>query len=245
MNGLSPDVLEHSLAFKGQSAQLFNDVIRQVRCLTQDQGSIYPPTQFPNPPNRVPESTLRRVPESDLNGYLFPAEAVAVTVLLTECSALAQAWGRSFETSNKLHAVLQLPPEGLDNDAIAGIAEFGDTLAAASAVREWLANGDGEPTGTTINDKFKRGLWRRYSGAIGQDNLGLGSTTSEAIVRTIAEFARRDIPHNPEGARTPEDVGAKIESRIHGARLAQELYLEALALASTVLSSFDDPKEER
>lgn len=240
MSGLSPDVLEHALAFKGQSAQLFDEAVSQVRSLAQGQRRIYPPTQFPIPPDRVPESTLRLTPESDLNGRLLPAEAVAVTVLLTECSALAQAWGRNFKTSATLHGVLQLPPEGLDHDAIAGIAEFGDSLAAVAAVREWTENGEGEPAGTTMMDLVKRKLWRRYRNALGEDKLALGPTTAETIVHAISESARRDIPHNPEGARTPEDIAAKIEkieSRIHGARLAKQLYLEARTLASQVLLS--------
>lgn len=168
-------------------------------------------------------------------------EAVAVSVLLTECSALAQAWGRDFQTSGKLHEVLQLPREGLGHDAIAGIAEFGDTLAAAAAVREWQSNGSGEPTGATILDNIKRKLWRRYGDVIRGDDLRLGPTTAETIVQSIAESAREHIPHNPEGARTPEDIAVKIESRIHGARLAEQLYLETLALATEVLSLSDDP----
>lgn len=236
MNGLSPDALKHSLAFKGQSARLFSDAVEQVRLLSEAGRGIYPPIQFPIPPDGVAESTLRVTPDSDFNGYLLPAEAVAVSILLDECGALAQAWGRTFERSNKLHAALQLSPHGSDYDAISGFAEFGDTLAAASAVRERLENKLGEPDGTTIKDNMERKLWRRFSDSLGKDNLGLGLATSEAVISSIADLANQNIPNNPCGARTPDEIKSKIESRIHGARLAKNLYLEALGLAAQVFS---------
>lgn len=232
---ISTNALDHALAFSENSAQLFSDAIEQVKILAKKTDAIYPPTLFPTVRNPYPESTIRLQPDSDFDGQLTLAEAAATVVLLNEVSALAQASGRTYEMSDKLHVVLQLPEDGWQSDTIDGLAEFGDMIGWAARIRERIISGEGMPNGKTIGDMAKKGWWDKFEKPVRQDGLKLGKNTAQAIIKTVGELAERDIPNNPEGAKTPEQKAARIASKKHGAKLAAQLYLESLKMASKIL----------
>jgi len=232
---LSTNALDHALAFSENSAQLFSDAIEQVKILAKTADAIYPPIGFPTWRNRYPESTIRLQPDSDFDGQLTFAEAAATVILLNEVSALAQASGRSYEMSDKLHTVLQLPESGWQSDTIDGLADFGNMLGWAARIRERIISGEGMPNEKTLGNAAKRSWWDKFEKPVRQDGLKLGENTAEAIIKTIVELAKRDIPNNPEGAKTPEQMAARIASKKHGADLAAQLYLEGLKMAAKIL----------
>ena len=232
---LSTNALDHALAFSKNSAQLFSDAIEQVKILAKTSDAIYPPTDFPRVTNRFLESTIRLQPDSDFDGQLTFAEAAAVVVLLNEVSALAQASGRNDEMSNKLHIVLQLPENGWQSDTIDGLADFGNMLGWAARIRERIISGEGVPNEKTLGDAAKRFWWDKFEKPVRQDGLKLGKNTVEAIIKTIEGLAKRDIPNDPQGAKTPDKITARIASKKHGAELAAQLYLESWRLASKIL----------
>jgi hypothetical protein len=232
---LSTNALDHALAFRENSAQLFSDAIGQVKVLARTSDAIYPPIGFPTWRNRCSESTIRLQPDSDFDGQLTFAEAAATVVLLNEVSALAQASGRTDEMSDKLHAVLQLPENGWQSDTIDGLADFGNMLGWAARIRERIISGEGAPNGKTLGDAAKRSWWNKFEKPVRQDGLKLGENTAQAIIKTIVALAERDIPNNPEGAKTPDQIAARIASKKHGAELAAQLYLESWRLAAKIL----------
>ncbi len=204
----------------------------QTESFVSTRRAIYPPAVFPSLRKTQPESSIRENPKSDFHGRLSPAEAAAVLVLLTESSALCQAFAESWDTARKIDELLGISGDLWQSDVIEGFSSFGNMLGLAAGVRE-----SEEIIGKikTIGDKIKKDWWDKFHGAIEQDGKILGRATASAIERTVGEFAERDIPNNPEGARNNEEIRTRIASQKRGAQLARKLYLETFSLTSRQL----------
>ncbi len=233
-NKLTTDILKSSLAFQGNSAELYQNAVEEVRRLSTDNRSIYPPKTFPDVRNPIPESSLRTKPsERIMEGALSPAEAVAVKVILDESSALAQSLGIGWERSAKLRKVLKLPKEGWGHDTIEAICDFGGYVCIAAGVRELLL----------ADEKFKEGDiikkdWHdEFAKPLRKDNLTIGENTSDAIVEYLTSYYEEHIPQNSEGAKNEKEIETRIASRKHGVLLGKKLYLETLKLASNEFST--------
>ena len=133
---LTRDVLKHALAFKGNSIDLFNDAVSEVKSLTSDGSSVYPPYEYPSLYHPERATTLTKSPESGFVGRLAPAEAVAVRVLQEESLALMQSFARNFETSRKIDEILGTGEHTSQSDAMEGIVDFMQIISMASGVRE-------------------------------------------------------------------------------------------------------------
>jgi len=166
MSELTTDVLEHALAFHGQSAQLMNEIVEQVLHLQEGgKNKIYPPNNFPKIGGGQDNSgiTLKIESCSEFENELLFPEAVAVNVLLAECGALTQAWGRGFMLSLELCKVLKLNEDQWSNEAIVGFSEFGETVGSATLVRWLIQSGAGKPIGITMQDHLKNLLYDKFS----------------------------------------------------------------------------------
>lgn len=233
-HSLTTDVLQHALAFKGSSGELFNGVVADVRALTATGGAVYPPV-FPSwqEPQRVP--ALKTEPDSSQEGQLAPAEAVAFRVLGDESSALLQFFGRRFETSGKIDEVLGTGDEAWQSDAIEGIGELGGLLAVASGVRERMLGGQEASGSRSLQDIVKLRWDRMFRQALQQDGLRIHAHTTQRAVEEIERRAREQIPQNPGGARNEREIEARIAGRMRGATLARDLYLETVDHAAKIL----------
>lgn len=229
---ISLDSLDNALAFKGNSSQLFSDAVDEVKRLSSNGREIYKP-DFAS--LRKPESakTLKTEPDSQFDGPLNNEEAVALKILLDESSALFQHYAIDFETSDKIQEILGLPKDGWQSDAMEGIAKFGSYAGIAAGVRDQIRRNEPPPKELkTWGDRTKKDWWERFAEPLKKDGLVIGRNTVTAVEGVVAEFAERDIPKVPEGAKTPEEIRARIESQKHGAKLAGKLYLETKELAS-------------
>lgn len=240
MNGLTPDVLEHALAFRGQTAQLMKEAIDEVRLLQGENrlNKVYPPDFFPKP-GRPWETglVLKTEPDSELEAELEFSEAVALRVVLAESEALSQAWGKSFKLSAELEDVMRLSEGQWSNEAIAGFSEFGERVGSAALVRRLIQSGGGKPSGTTMQDHLKNILYGKFSDPVLQDNLALSVCTANVIVADITQMAEENIPNiSSANENVPKIIKLRVDSRKHGAKLAAELYLEARALAEKTIS---------
>lgn len=236
--GLTQRILRHSLAFPENSGQVYWEAVEAVKRLAGRSDQIYPPTHFPSIRRSEPESAVHIVSVHDsASGRINPAEAVAIMVLLSEASALTQAFARDWETTEKLSVALTLPEGGWQSDAIEGFADFGNFFRIAARVRDRMLSGEGRPERRTLGEVTARDWWDRFHQAIELDDMVLGINTAEAITKAIGYFAERDIPHNPEGARNNREIWTRIISRKYGVELARKLYLEVLELASHELPS--------
>lgn len=231
---VGPSFLNHSLAFGEQSGQVFNGIVEEIRMLSS-QGYLYPPEPILSLSHPEPESSITLVSQSDLGGRLTPAEAAAMKMLLTESTALAQSYVLSdWETSSKILQVLQLPKNGWQGDAIEALGDFGMRLGMAAGVRDRVLSGKGRPDTKTHSSFNQRPWWDEFVDPIRLDQLILGRNTADAIVKSVSHMSEKMISNNPEGARTQEEIQARIASRKHGVILASDLYLEALGRASAL-----------
>lgn len=243
---LTTDILRHSIAFKGDSSRVFSEAIAEIKMLALHSNSLFPPNYFPSVRESRPETSIRITPDSYFfDGKLSQAEAATIIVLLNEASALCQSFAVDWKTSNKLHEALGLKEGDWQSDAIEGFSEFGDMLGWAAGIRERILREGKEPQLKTIGDHAIKGWWDKFAEPVRQDGMILGENTAEAIVEAVGEFAERDIPRNPEGAKNQEEIRARIRSKKHGARLAKDLYLETLSFASRELSLNVGPKVVR
>lgn len=234
-------ILKHSVAFGEHSSAVLNDAVEEVKRLSA-RGDLYPP-DFPTVRYSRPKSSVQLSSSSMLRGKISPAEAAAMKFLQDESSALAQSFARDWETTRKLQEALQLPKKGWQSDTIDGIGEFGTFLGIAAGVREQISSGEGKPKGKTIGDKLKRSWFDKFAEPIQQDQMVLGKNTAKAVQEAISEFTERDIPNVPEGARTEEEIQARIASKKYGAQKAANLYLETLGLASRILPLKLEPRK--
>lgn len=218
------------MAFKGNNLELFRSAIDEVNIITNNGGEVFPPT-FPT--WRRPESgtALQREPNSTFKGHLERDEAVAVRILLDECSALYQNFGVNDSTSRKISEVLNLPDGGWQTDVMDGIAEFGMLVGIAAGVRDKIEHNEPLPKAGTWGYRIDKEWRDTFEDAIKLDNFEISRNTVEAILKSISESAERDIPSNPEGAKGKEQIQARIDSRKHGAIKAKALYLEVKELA--------------
>ena len=231
------DSLQNSLAFKGNSTQLFRDAVEEVQRISLGGQMIYSP-DFAS--LREPESarTFKLEPTSQNKGPLNQDEAVALKVLFDENSAFNQHFAINSETSKTINTLLELPIGGMQSDAMDGIVEFGTYVGIAANVREQINRTEPLPNAKkSITNIIKRTWREKFEEPLQQDGLVIGPNTVAAIEIVVAKYAERDITNDPEHARTPEEITARIESRKHGARLAGRLYLEAKELASKIFSS--------
>jgi hypothetical protein len=220
------DSLHNTLAFRGNSAQLFREAVEEVKRLSEGGREIFPP-RFATLENPKSASALRTEPYSIHDGHLNPDEAVAIKILLDESSALYQYYAINFETSHKIREILGLKQGDWQSDVMDGLAEFGIFAGLAAGVREQI-----ERNSPPLEDMIKKDWWSKFEEPLRKDGLVLGKYTVEAIEKVVAGYAERDIPTDPEGAKTPQEIRARIESKKHGAKLAGMLFLEARELAS-------------
>lgn len=239
MSELTPDVLKHALAFRGQTAQLMKEAIDEVSLLQGEdrQNKVYPPDFFPKPGTpREAGLVLKTEPSSELEAELTFSEAVALRVILAESEALSQAWGKSFKLSTKLSGVMGLSEDQWSSEAIAGFSEFGETIGSVALVHWLIQSRGGKPTETTMQDHLKNLLFDKFADLVSQDNFELGVCTANAIVVDIAQLAKENIPNMSSASEnSPKTIGLRVSSRRHGAQLAADLYLEARALAAKKL----------
>lgn len=228
--------LDNALAYRDNSAQLLSDSIDEVQRLVQANNDLYPP-YFPGWRNADESESLRISPLSRGEGRLSEVEGVATQVLTMEHAVLNQAIGTSLEITRRIEEVLKMSPQQWQADVVGGIGDFGNSLRSASGVREKIINGVTEPQGNTIRDGVDKIMWDRFHDAIKADNMSLGAHTAQAIVNNISVDCVDEIKGIPEGATNDAEIQARIDSRIHGAKLAQALYIEALKKAGNRVSS--------
>lgn len=239
---VSPGELRNALAFKGRSAALYADAVRQVKSFASER--IYPPNHLPSVRYPRPEQSIQRSPTSEFDGEITTAEAVATLVLLGESAGLASAYAISDKVSSQVKEVLKIPEGIWQYDVINAFSDFGSYLALAAGVRERILNGEERPREIkTIGDRVHETWRKEFEGAIKQDKMILGEHTADAVVRYIDLSADRDIRGNKQGAKTEADIQARIAGRKHGARLARDLYLEVFERASQELPFRLEPKE--
>src|SRR3989344_1777119 len=233
---LTRDVLKHALAFKGNSIDLFNDAVSEVKSLTSDGSSVYPPYEYPSLYHPERATTLTKSPESGFVGRLAPAEAVAVRVLQEESLALMQSFARNFETSRKIDEILGTGEHTSQSDAMEGIVDFMQIISMASGVRERILTRQGEPVKKTLGDISKLRWYKLFKGAIEQDSFKIGDNTAAKAVEEVQKQANEHItPLNPGGATNDIVIRARIIGRMRGAELAKALYLETVDLAANIL----------
>lgn len=229
------DILQNSMAFRGDNIDLFTGAVNEVYGLTQNGGSVYSP-EFPS--WRKPESgtRLQSEPSTSHMGALQRDEAVAVRILLDECSALYQNFGRNDSTSAKISEVLNLPKGGWQGDATDGISDFGYLVGLAAGVRDQIRENKPLPSKKTFGYIIDKGWRDLFAGPLKSDNFQISNNVASAIIKFITESAEKDIPLNPQGAKGEDQIKAKIASKIHGAIKARNLYLEAKELANSYFS---------
>lgn len=240
MSGLTPDVLAHALAFRGQTAQLMQEAMEEVgRLSAGGEDSIEPPMFFSKPGLDLDNLPIKlksiSAAKSD-RGLDFP-EAVAARVLLSESQALDQALGQSFELSARLIKVLKLERGQLSDRAISGFAEFGEGLRSVQIVRNLAKYGGGKPSGAKVEDHLNQRLFDKFAGPLKNDNWTIGENCAGAIISGVVEQAEQlaGLPRLTSEEGEKEAKQMEISSRAHGAKLAADLYLEVKALATRSL----------
>lgn len=230
----SNDALDNSMAFKGNSAQILQSALEEVQKITQGGQDVFSPG-FPTYSTPESGTALKTEPRSGFQGLLKKSEAVAEKVLLDETSAFYQNFAKNDQTARKIDEALQLPKGGWQMDATDGITEYGLYVGIAAGVREEMRKGEKPAKGRrSIGDVVKADWRKKFEEPLKADGLNIGRNTSRAIKDSIAELAERDIPNNPEGAKTPEEIQARIQSKKHGAQMAEKLFFEVKDIASKV-----------
>lgn len=222
--------LENALAFRDNGEEVFKDACVQVKRLSES-GPIYPPKSYPTTGRREPRATIG-LQKNSWAGQLTQVEAVAVSILHTEVTALAQAFGISFEISVKLSEAMHLTPNDWSGDVIAGLGDFGDFLGMAAGVREYVLAGGERPDGKTMVNKAAAYWWDAFHDHILVDNFVLGETVCSRTVTLVEEMASRNIPCNKGEAGGNSEAKQRIKSAVHGAELGKKLYLEVYGKAA-------------
>lgn len=233
----NPDILKKSLAFKGVSTEVFKQAVERIRIKSANGEDLYPPAHFPMLPDTMPTTGVRNYSERINEGRYSQAEGVAIEVLLKELSVLTQSFGMNFTLSEKLNQVLQLPENGSDGEALDSMSKFGLILSKAAKVRENLLIGWQRPERPkNWEDKMMTDDYDCFAECLRADNLVLGRNTANKIVTLIEEEAREKIPNDLFGyARDEAKIKIRIESAIHGAKLARDLYLEVRENAAYIV----------
>lgn len=258
--------LKHSIALKESSGQVYRECVEKVRALLAT-GDIYPPRKFPMirrkplskeqeeifPSQRTASSGApigNEMPHLD-SGRLTPAEAVAVSILLTESSALCQNWTEDDEVGEKYNQVFGFSQDGFPRDAINGFCDFGAMFSTAAKVREWIMHTpDADPRDVKGAIDFLE-PWERFKNLIRDDGMRLGNKTADEIKKWMEQRVRFSIfydnPHGYQYTMFTElynmEYLPRVESAKHGIELARELYSEVLELASKELPTTLEPKQ--
>ncbi len=232
---LSKLTLIHALAYKANSGELFGEALDEVIRLTADGYDVYPPSRYPTWQNPVDASGLQRRPSFVELGRLTPAEAVGVKVLQMETIALMQYYGINSRTSLLLNDVLKIVNDGWQLDVIEGMVDFNIRIRVAAEARAIMIGDLSLPSGRTIGDKIKKSGLNMFSRVISLDQMRIGSNTAGLIENLVASGAQMSIPDNRVGAKTSEEIQARIASWQHGGKLANQLYLESVSLAARIV----------
>lgn len=214
------DLLRHSLAFKGTSRQVFQDALSSVAAMS---GDLYPPYFMDY------KSVLLIEPSRDVeNGRMSTAEAVGMDVLVSEYKALVS--GISRYQWRELHEALRISSPTLLSvfEMVQGVRDFGNEIALVLEVRDRLKEGRGVPEKNQTGGFWKEKAWNDYQEALREDGLSIGRWTSKAMLIAIKQKAVDRIKKDHSGSCNKTD----LDSRIRGAALARDLFLETVELAS-------------
>ena len=220
---------------------------------------IYPPLFFKVEEHIYPEVTNYRE-EGRRTAAIQKPEAVACGYLARKLAVLESNFAMSFDVSSKMQDLYIKQAEILDmklpvgniwqKDVSDGIKFFLMMINPISQVREKMeqelaASAAPPPRESRFNFSFFRRkkvpnirevFWDRYNATfkdpLMEDEFAIGEHTTQRIVEQEMENLRESLPKNPGGARTEDEIQARIRSRELGLQIARSFYLKSLALAA-------------
>lgn len=246
---------ENSLCF--DNLDVFSESVEIVRKLILQSETLFLDGQFPSRGNRVAEHfVIRNDKSSFLGGRVYPAEAVAVLYLQTECAALFQWADNTFglnEAENKelydkvcQRLKLDQRSEPLWLGAVEeGISDFGNFLCFAAAIRKLILN-DKTSLSSFPGSKLSffniigsvQKLLDVLKEPIIKDEMILGKNVAEAIVAIVVQVQANKALIKYQDCGGKQGIESTIDlmarSAKHGAELARSLYLEVFKMAKGI-----------
>ena len=234
------DVLKYCILLRGSSAKFFSEAITNVRNYTERGDQIFAP-DFPSFTSHDSKPITSKIdhgiyvnPDDAMDGPILPSEAVAATILFTECRAMIS----SSLDYHKKEAVLGITSKDAEDALeriVEGIAKFGNTLNSVAWLRKVLQENKSKDRRSKKKDLRITSLMEVYEKSLIQDGMKIGVNTTMAIVESIRKQMELQIRLDAHLYRDPKykiyDPINSYEAR--GALIASRLFLEASELASS------------